>query len=372
MQWYYAIDGEQQGPIEESDLQQLAATGTITDETLVWNESLPDWKPYAEAFAPAAAIDADATMGQQLATHVTEADVVLPPGHEACCTCNQPFAVEEMIAYEGQHVCAGCKDSFFQRIREGAPLPLGGGGTGQTPNKELMARAKDILKGNWWPSFGAICLVYLAFGATYFLAIVLAGPLLVGLIRYFLLKTRNQPHSINDAFSGFSHFGNAWLVTFLTVVYVYIWMFPLMIAVGLAAAAAVTASPIIAMIVIPVAYVLAIILMVRAMYTYMPSIAVAAEYRDIPATDCMRRSKRMMTGHRWKLFCLIFRIYWPIMLISMAAMAPMMILPGRTAGIVIYVIFILAAMFESCRRGPLLITAFTVFYDDVRGLAEEQ
>ncbi len=372
MQWYYAIDGEQKGPVEEGELTQLAATGTITNETLVWNEGMADWKPYSEAFAAATAIAAGASMGQSLATHVTEADVVLPPGHEACCACNQPFPVDDMISYENQHVCAGCKESFFQRMREGAPMLLGGGGTGQTPNKELLTRAKQALAGNWWASLGTIVLMYMTLGAASFVALIVASPLFVGLIRYFLLKIRGEKHGIADAYSGFAHFGNAWLVGFLAIVYVYVWMLPMMGGVVIMGVLAAVSGPNAALM-IPigiVCYIFVIIMVIRAVYSYMTAFAIAAEYRDISATDCMRRSKRMMTGYRWKLFCLFFRIYWIISLLSVVAGIQLSIFPGPL-GITLYVCILIAVMIESLRRLPLLLTAFVAFYDDVRGLGEE-
>ena len=44
-QWYYAHDGEQNGPVPISELQRLAANGKFDPEKdLVWQEGLPDWK----------------------------------------------------------------------------------------------------------------------------------------------------------------------------------------------------------------------------------------------------------------------------------------------------------------------------------------
>jgi len=48
MDWYYANDSDQQVPITEADMPHLVASGTIRRDTLVWNETLPDWKPCIE------------------------------------------------------------------------------------------------------------------------------------------------------------------------------------------------------------------------------------------------------------------------------------------------------------------------------------
>lgn len=44
-EWYYTQDGQQMGPISGSQLKALAASGGITREDLVWNQSLPEWAP---------------------------------------------------------------------------------------------------------------------------------------------------------------------------------------------------------------------------------------------------------------------------------------------------------------------------------------
>lgn len=49
MNWYYALDGKQQGPASEEELARLAASGTITGATLVWREGLGDWQPLSVA-----------------------------------------------------------------------------------------------------------------------------------------------------------------------------------------------------------------------------------------------------------------------------------------------------------------------------------
>jgi len=47
MEWYYAKNGQQQGPVSEGTLQELFQSGTIQSGDLVWNESLTDWVPLA-------------------------------------------------------------------------------------------------------------------------------------------------------------------------------------------------------------------------------------------------------------------------------------------------------------------------------------
>ncbi len=38
--WYYTIDGQQFGPLDDAALDRSVAQGVITPETLVWKEGL--------------------------------------------------------------------------------------------------------------------------------------------------------------------------------------------------------------------------------------------------------------------------------------------------------------------------------------------
>jgi len=72
MQWYYAEQGQQKGPIEEDALVGLVNSGVVRDDTLVWHDGLPNWQTYgvvrgarmAAAAAPAAAAPEPGFQGQ--------------------------------------------------------------------------------------------------------------------------------------------------------------------------------------------------------------------------------------------------------------------------------------------------------------------
>ena len=48
-EWYYVQSGERQGPVSLDKLTQLARTGWIAADTLVWRPGMPAWLPAAEA-----------------------------------------------------------------------------------------------------------------------------------------------------------------------------------------------------------------------------------------------------------------------------------------------------------------------------------
>jgi len=49
MEWFYADESRGQHAVAFEEMPRLVAAGTIRGGTLVWNETLPDWKAAAEA-----------------------------------------------------------------------------------------------------------------------------------------------------------------------------------------------------------------------------------------------------------------------------------------------------------------------------------
>ncbi len=45
MDWFYAKNGQQNGPVEKEQLDELFRIGQITSSDLVWNDSMSDWAP---------------------------------------------------------------------------------------------------------------------------------------------------------------------------------------------------------------------------------------------------------------------------------------------------------------------------------------
>jgi hypothetical protein len=57
--WYYAQQGQQRGPVELPELQQLLSSGQVSGQELVWTEGMPQWQPAAQVPAvtpPGAAV----------------------------------------------------------------------------------------------------------------------------------------------------------------------------------------------------------------------------------------------------------------------------------------------------------------------------
>ncbi|HEY3897090.1 MAG TPA: DUF4339 domain-containing protein [Chthoniobacter sp.] len=99
MDWYYAIKGEQKGPVGDADFQQLVQQGVIRGDTLVWRQGMAGWTAYG-------------------ANAITAA----PPGSVICASCGRPVPEADAFTLSGTHYCAVCKPQILQRISEGKPV----------------------------------------------------------------------------------------------------------------------------------------------------------------------------------------------------------------------------------------------------------
>jgi uncharacterized RDD family membrane protein YckC len=102
MAWYYAQGSERFGPLTEEQFQQAAGAGTVNSATLVWREGMAQWLPYGQVAGGGVA--------------VAEGGV--------CSQCRRSFPADDLVMYEGHVVCAECKPTFLQRIREGVIAPV--------------------------------------------------------------------------------------------------------------------------------------------------------------------------------------------------------------------------------------------------------
>jgi uncharacterized RDD family membrane protein YckC len=115
MAWYYAENGQQNGPVEDAQLESLLSSGKIQPETLVWQQGMTTWQPYSQVRPAATGAAAPPVM-------VAEAAPPVAAGQAVCAECGGVFNIEETIAYGNARVCARCKPVFIQKIAEGAKL----------------------------------------------------------------------------------------------------------------------------------------------------------------------------------------------------------------------------------------------------------
>jgi uncharacterized RDD family membrane protein YckC len=100
MDWFYAQDGRQMGPVTESRLNELADSGDVSPDTLVWHSGMPEWQPFRSAFATSA----PPLPGDQL---------------RYCNSCGNQFPASDLAMFGESAICAACKPAYVQRLRQG-------------------------------------------------------------------------------------------------------------------------------------------------------------------------------------------------------------------------------------------------------------
>ena len=154
-------------------------------------------------------------------------------------------------------------------------------------NKELMAKARASLNGKWGIAVSIfIIFVFVSLGVGLIpmggsvVQILIEGALCLGLYGFVLNLIREKDISISQLFDGFKKFGVA-LGTFLLVsIFTFLWSLLLIIP-GIIAA-----------------------------LSYAMVFFILFDDSDIGVLEAIRKSKAMMKGNKWKLFCLSWRFFW--------------------------------------------------------------
>lgn len=233
MNWYYAKEGQSVGPITDPELATLVENGTIRDDTLVWAEGMAGWQPYSTV-RPQSAPPPAATPAPP-ADNASAAEPLAAIAAVRCVECGRDFVVEETVEINGRRVCAQCKPAHLRRLAEGGSAA---GGAAQ-PGAHGTATAEEILSRDYTVDAGAriseawnllfkepgvmllggvlVAMVIFAIQAVPYIgplvALVLTGPLMGGLVLFYVRRIRGETVQVGDGFSGFGpRFGQLFLV----------------------------------------------------------------------------------------------------------------------------------------------------------------
>ncbi len=193
----------------------------------------------------------------------------------------------------------------------------------QKENRELMLQAREALQGQWGSAVAAT-LIYLVLTGVisavprvgWIGALIVDGPLVLGFNVFFLrLARREEPH-LAGLFEGFQRFPQA-LATYLWLIFFLFLWFLLLIIPGIVAA-----------------------------LSYSQTFFLMADDPKLSGREALRKSRALMFGNRWKLFCLFCRfIGW-------------FLLGAITLGLAFLWII------------PYLQTALAGFYEDLKAAQE--
>jgi uncharacterized membrane protein len=154
----------------------------------------------------------------------------------------------------------------------------------RTENKVLMQQAREALKGKWGLAVGTFLVYMLIAGvissipkAGGLLSLIISGPMGLGVAIFSLAISRDRNPQFEQIFYGFKKFGVSLAAYLLMAVFVILWA------------------------------ILLVIPGIIAMLSYSMTFFIIAEDDSIGPLEAIRKSKKMMYGFKWKLFCLYLR-----------------------------------------------------------------
>lgn len=168
--------------------------------------------------------------------------------------------------------------------------------------KDYRAQAWQKNSGKW----GTLALTYLvysiiggiggALSMVYVGAIimfVIAGPLTLGLTSQALTVVRGGAPSVNDIFSGFKNFANAFLANLINSILIALWTL------------------------------LLIIPGIIKTYSYSMTYYIMCDDPSISANEARKKSMELMRGNKWRLFCLQFSFigWWLLCILTLGILA---------------------------------------------------
>ncbi len=214
MEWYYANEGQRQGPVTDEGLARLVAVGTVHGATLVWRAGMASWQPWREV-APT---------------------MTLPsvPATELAPVLGTPLTSPESVA-EPEPTAPADAEAFWQSLKaHGYTTSVG----------HSLSRAWRLYSASFWPCLGVTLLAYLLIVVSANVPVVglvtqflVVPQLTAGLFWYFLRKVRDEPAEVSDLFVGFQRgFGQLALVNLIQFAILLPLMF-IFIAIGVGVAA---------------------------------------------------------------------------------------------------------------------------------------
>jgi hypothetical protein len=84
MNWFYAKDGQQIGPVEFSELERLHSVGQLTGDSLVWQQGTADWVKLSSVLKAQGGIESAPVLATQSAS-LSDRSITLPDYGDFLC-----------------------------------------------------------------------------------------------------------------------------------------------------------------------------------------------------------------------------------------------------------------------------------------------
>ncbi|MBI5386990.1 MAG: DUF4339 domain-containing protein [Verrucomicrobia bacterium] len=383
MDWYYARNGQQQGPVTDEEFAGLVNSNVITEDTLVWHAGLANWQPYKLVQAGAAASPAPAPPSS------AETAAAAAAGGMVCCECGRVFPPDQVVRHGDRYVCAACKPVFLQRLAEGAAFaPLGAVTEDQLTQRDYDSPIADCISRGWQtyraclgPILGTTVLMGLIMLVvngipylSYILALVFNGAIMGGFWTYFIKHVRQQPAFLADAFSGFSsQFGQLLLGNLVVGILTGIPVIPgaIVMVIGVVMASTGGGGSTVMVVAIGIGGVLLLAGILVSVYLstlWVFTIPVVAD-KKLTFWPAMQLSRKMVAKHWWSNFGLMLVAglitSLPFAVILGIGIAIGAVTQFSAAGIVAIVVGSVLGLLWLLGSAPVAMSAFATRYNDI-------
>lgn len=228
----------------------------------------------------------------------------------------------------------------------GACIATSGGGNSNSNSSERGSHAaiiQDFRAAQFWEHFGMLITIGIVLIVVWFLiTIVISGAGKLGYATFNLKLVDHKDASLSDLFSQFHRLGTGFCMNFLQALYLFLWS-------------------------------LLIIPGIIKGYSYAMTPYILAEHPELGANEAITRSREIMDGNKWRLFCLGFSfIGWGLLcalptLLTLGAIAG---IAYRTQSLAVFLWLIPAGIpsfIGYLFLRPYQEAAYAAFYRDVSG-----
>lgn len=111
--WFYLDGTTEVGPVAGRQILEAISAGTLPPHVSIWRPDLPRWTPFEEVWLH------DRQEQEKTSTQAADPEHVFGD----CFVCKERHPRDEMLYYQGWHVCEGCRETFFKELVQN---PVGG------------------------------------------------------------------------------------------------------------------------------------------------------------------------------------------------------------------------------------------------------
>ena len=299
MEWFYERDGQPVGPVAEEALRELVRNGTVRMDCRVWCAAFgQEWK---------------------LLSSVPEFQSTTPPALNADL---HPDTPNRNLTARAREVLSGkWGTSIFALIIYGVVLATISWAIGFPLQRLYMHLLTQGVFSNFFtitngvpsPKFAFFAINYAVGIIQNFFIMLPTAALVVGFMSFFLGMARRNNPGVDSLFKFYpKHFIRCFLTNFMMTFFIYLWSL------------------------------LFIIPGIVAGYSYSQTFYILADNPELKPLEAIAKSKRMMRGYRWKLFCLHWRFFgWSLLCLLTCGIGFFWLIP--------YIMTSLACFYESVK-----------------------